>query len=311
MNKTDNGIFLNHDDIIGAAREVAELIATQLTKDYTEFNLYPIPRGGIPAAYAVKACLKSGFGVDARVVDTPEDANIIIDDLVDSGRTQGHMQDLYPDKPFFALFVKKHMGIGDQWLIFPWEVAGEDHDKSGHDIAVRLLQFIGEDVDRGGLKETPKRFIKAWEHFSSGYKQDPKDVLKTFTDGAEKYDEMVLVRDIPVYSHCEHHLAPFFGVAHIAYIPDGKIVGLSKLSRLVDVFARRLQVQERLTNQIATAMEEHLAPKGIAVVIECRHLCMESRGIQRQGSATITSAMRGVFRDDQKARAEFFGLVKK
>ena len=135
-------------------------------------------------------------------------------------------------------------------------MAGEDHDKSGDDIAVRLLQFIGENPERGGLLETPKRFIKAWRQHSSGYGVDPKDVLKTFEDGAESYDEMVLVRDIPVYSHCEHHLAPFFGVAHVAYIPNGSIVGLSKLSRLVDIFARRLQVQERLTNEIADAMKE-------------------------------------------------------
>jgi len=311
MHKTDHGIFLNHDDVIGAAREVAELIVVQLTKHCEEFILYPIPRGGIAAAYAVKACLVSGFGVNARVADTPEEANIIIDDLVDSGRTQQHMQKLYPDKPFFSLFVKKHMDIGDQWLIFPWEVAGEDHDKSGDDIAVRLLQFIGENPERGGLEETPKRFIKAWQHHTSGYNMDISKILKTFKDGADNVDEMVLVRDIPVYSHCEHHLAPFFGVAHIAYIPKGKIVGLSKLSRLTDAFALRLQVQERLTNQIADAILKHLEPLGVAVVIECRHMCMESRGIQRQGSATITSAMRGAFRDDPKARAEFFGLVKK
>ena len=173
-----------------------------------------------------------------------------------------------------------------------------------------LKHIIGEDPARGGLRDTPGRVVKAWRHWAGGYKLDPAALLKCFEDGAEKCDEMVLVKNIPVYSHCEHHLAPFFGVAHVAYIPDGKIVGLSKISRLVDVFARRLQVQERLTNQIADAMEQHLAPKGIAVVIECRHLCMESRGIQRQGSSTTTSAMRGVFRDNAAARAEFMGLIR-
>ena len=142
------------------------------------------------------------------------------------------------------------------------------------------------------------------KEYSSGYGKDPAEILKVFDDGAEKVDEMVLVKSIPVYSHCEHHLAPFFGVAHVGYIPNGKIVGLSKLSRLVDVFAKRLQVQERLTNQIADALEEHLQPLGVGVVIECRHMCMESRGIQRQGATTVTSAMRGALRNDVAARAE-------
>lgn len=173
-----------------------------------------------------------------------------------------------------------------------------------------LKHIIGEDPRRGGLRDTPARVVKAWRHWAGGYKEDPVALLKCFEDGAEKCDEMVLVKSIPVYSHCEHHLAPFFGTAHVAYIPNGKIVGLSKISRLVDVFARRLQVQERLTNQVADAMQEHLAPKGVAVVIECRHLCMESRGIQRQGSSTTTSAMRGAFRDNAAARAEFMGLIR-
>lgn len=163
--------------------------------------------------------------------------------------------------------------------------------------------------DRPGLEETPDRVTKAMRHWFSGYDQDPIAVLKVFEDGAEKYDELVLVKDIPVYSHCEHHLAPFFGVAHVGYIPNGKIVGLSKLSRLVDVFARRLQVQERLTSQIANTLQEALSPKGVGVIIRCRHLCMESRGVQRQGSETITSAMLGVLRDKVDARNEFLQLV--
>lgn len=180
----------------------------------------------------------------------------------------------------------------------------------GDHIVSKLLEYIGEDPSRGGLLETPDRFLKAWEFYSSGYSQKPEDVLKVFEDGAEDYNEMVLVKDIPVYSHCEHHLAPFFGVAHVAYIPNGKIVGLSKLSRLVDVFARRLQVQERLTNQIATALWDCLNPEGSAVIIECRHMCMESRGIQRQGSTTTTSSMKGVFMEDSVARGELLSLLK-
>jgi GTP cyclohydrolase I len=138
-----------------------------------------------------------------------------------------------------------------------------------------------------------KRFLKAWSEYTSGYKQKPEDILKSFEDGAQSVDEMVIVRDIPVYSLCEHHLAPFFGKAHVGYVPDKRILGLSKISRLVEVFARRLQVQERLTNQIADALDTHLQPLGVAVVIECRHMCMESRGVRHLGTQTATSALRG------------------
>jgi len=178
-------------------------------------------------------------------------------------------------------------------------------------IAHMLKTVIGEDPERGGLIETPIRVAKAWQHWAGGYKEDPKEILKTFEDGAENYNQIILVKDIPVYSHCEHHLAPFFGVAHVAYIPDGKIVGLSKLSRVVDVFARRLQVQERLTNQVAEAIEEALQPKAVGVIIECRHMCMESRGIQRQGASTVTSAMKGLFEWDRSAKEELLDLVRR
>jgi len=182
---------------------------------------------------------------------------------------------------------------------------------SGAGIIQDLLKFvIGENVDREGLRETPLRVLKAWKHWAGGYDIDPADVLKVFEDGAEHYDQMVMVRSIPVYSHCEHHLAPFFGIAHVAYIPNGRIVGLSKLSRLVDVYARRLQVQERMTKQIADALWEHLAPKGAGVVVRCRHLCMESRGIQRQGSETLTSALRGTFLTNSEVRAEFYSMTE-
>jgi GTP cyclohydrolase IA len=174
----------------------------------------------------------------------------------------------------------------------------------------RMLEELGENPDRGGLKETPNRVAEAWRDWTAGYWRSPKDVLKTFEDGGEKYNEMVLVRRLPFYSHCEHHLAPFFGTADIAYIPNGKIVGLSKLDRLLDVYAKRLQVQERLTAQIVDALMEHLKPKGAACTIRARHLCMESRGIRKQGHETVTNALRGVFLDDHKARAEYLSMVK-
>jgi len=172
-----------------------------------------------------------------------------------------------------------------------------------------LLAYIGEDPAREGLLETPKRFLKAWREYTRGYHEKPEDVLKSFEDGAERVDEMVIVRDIPVYSLCEHHLAPFFGKAYVGYIPDQRILGLSKISRLVEVFARRLQVQERLTNQIADALDTHLQPLGVAVVIECRHMCMESRGVRHTGTATVTSALRGIIKKDPDSRREFLSLI--
>ena len=164
---------------------------------------------------------------------------------------------------------------------------------------------------RPGLVETPARFAKAWQEWASGYAVKPEELLKSFEDGAEQVNEMVLVRDIPIYSHCEHHLAPFFGVAHIGYIPNGRIVGLSKLVRLAKAFAQRLQVQERLTNQIADALMQGLSPLGVGVVIECRHLCMESRGVERAGATTVTSALRGAMKDAPEVRAELMALVRR
>ena len=174
-----------------------------------------------------------------------------------------------------------------------------------------LLQVvIGENPDRGGLEETPKRVVKAWEHWTSGYSVDIPALLKTFEDGAENYDEMVVRKGIRIYSHCEHHLAPIIGECTIAYIPNGRVVGLSKLDRLADAFGRRLQVQERLTTQIADALMEHLQPKGVGVYINAKHMCVESRGVAQHNSDTVTQALRGVFKDQPETRAEFVALAR-
>lgn len=176
-----------------------------------------------------------------------------------------------------------------------------------------LLVHCGEDPNREGLKETPARYAKALSHYCSGYGYDDEKVgllLKTFEDGADGYDEMVAEAGIPFYSLCEHHLAPFMGVAHVAYIPNGKVVGLSKLVRLVEVFSRRLQVQERLTVQIANALVKHLNPLGAGVMMEARHLCMECRGVQKPNVITRTSALRGLLKTDPAARQEFLALCR-
>lgn len=172
----------------------------------------------------------------------------------------------------------------------------------------RLIRHLGEDPDRAGLHETPQRVERAWQHWTSGYEQNPADILKVFEDGAQAYNELIVVRGIPVYSHCEHHLAPFFGRATVGYTPKGRIVGLSKLTRLVDCFSKRLQVQERLTQQIAEALMTHLGPRSVGVIIRCRHLCMESRGIRTPGEETVTSALLGELQTNLALRTEFLTL---
>ncbi|MFQ6342781.1 GTP cyclohydrolase I FolE [Campylobacter sp. VTCC 70190] len=171
-----------------------------------------------------------------------------------------------------------------------------------------MLKIIGENPQREGLLKTPKRVFKAYEFLSSGYYQDVKEILNNALFESSN-NEMVLVRDIEFYSLCEHHLLPFFGRVHVAYIPDKKVVGLSKIPRLVEVFARRLQIQEQLTEQIAEALMENVGAKGVGVVIEARHMCVEMRGVQKANSTTSTSALRGIFLKNQKTREEFFSLI--
>ncbi len=173
-----------------------------------------------------------------------------------------------------------------------------------------ILKEIGEDPKREGLLRTPHRVAKAYEFLTQGYEKD----IKKLINGAifeEKYDEMVIVKDIDFYSMCEHHMLPFYGKVHIAYVPNGKIIGLSKLPRVVDVFAQRLQVQERLTQEIADTLDEILQPKGVGVVAEGYHMCMMMRGVQKQNSITTTSAMHGLFKEDARTRAEFLNLINK
>lgn len=172
----------------------------------------------------------------------------------------------------------------------------------------QLLTVIGENPDREGLKETPRRVIKSYQKLFSGYGCDPADLIRTF-DG-ENYDEMIIARDIEFYSMCEHHLLPFFGKVHIGYIPGEKIIGLSKLPRLVEIFARRLQNQERLTSQIAGAIAKHLHPRGVGVIIEARHFCTMARGIEKQGGGMVTSSLLGLFKNNENTRGEFLTLIK-
>jgi GTP cyclohydrolase IA len=188
-------------------------------------------------------------------------------------------------------------------------IPGTEGSESIADLVRRMIVQLGEDPDREGLRRTPERFEKALRYLTSGYRKDPGEILNGAMFSVT-YDEMVVVKDIEVYSLCEHHLLPFFGRCHIAYIPNKKVVGLSKIARLVNMYARRLQIQERLTSQIAQTLEDQLAPQGVGVIVEARHLCMVMRGVEKQNSAAMTSAMLGVFRENKQTRDEFLSLIR-
>jgi GTP cyclohydrolase I len=276
-------------------RSAAALLAFELKQERHLKNCWPLTRNAMVAAYILQQF------TDIRIVDDQDEADFYLG--VECSVTPDPTVMGKPYRTFFGPFeMRKH---GCDGFILPWQTA-----ENAEGLVAQQLKALGDDPEREGLRETPSRVVKAWNEWFGGYKKDPKDVFKTFGDGGENYDEMVTVRDIPFYSHCEHHMAPFFGTVTIAYIPNKKIIGLSKLVRLVEVFARRLQVQERITTQIVEAMVEHLAPLGVGVAITARHMCMESRGIKKQGTTTLTTALRGAIRDDPAVKAEFMRMVK-
>jgi GTP cyclohydrolase I len=235
------------------------------------------------------------------------DADLILDDLVDSGATMHHYAQNWPEVPFDSLFTKP--ADDHRWYVFPWERQHpSQEDDSVQQNIIRSLQYIGEDPEREGLQDTPNRVVRSWDEIFAGYQQDPADILTTFdSDG---YDQIVLLEDIELYSMCEHHMLPFYGRAHVAYIPDGRVVGISKLARLVDIYARRLQIQERIGEEVTSALMEHLQPKAAACIIEAQHLCMLMRGCTKQNTVMKTSSLRGAFLDDGRAREELMDLLK-
>lgn len=205
--------------------------------------------------------------------------------------------------------AKTETPLSDHARATPPEIVRPSREEA--EAAVRtLIAYAGDDPAREGLLDTPKRVVDAFTELYSGYRESPAEVLdRTFSE-IGPYDDLVLVRDIGFNSHCEHHMMPFFGRAHVAYMPVERVVGLSKLARLVDTYARRLQTQERLTSQIATAIEENLKPRGVAVLIEAEHMCMSLRGVEKPGAATITTQFRGAFRDDPNQQVRFITLVR-
>lgn len=290
---------LTNDEITAACADICVSLASGKV-------FYGVPRGGIAPAYYIAGA------TDGFITDNPAEADYIVDDLVDSGKTRTYYNTMYPNAAFIAIYDKQRdKEIEGKWLIFPWEVTREGDDESILDAFTRMLEYTGEDATRPGLKDTPKRMAKAWKEWSVGYNINPLDFVTTFEDGAEGYDQIIIEKNLPFYSKCEHHLESFFGTASIGYIPNnGRIIGISKLGRILDMFARRLQVQERMTNQIADCIKGLIDPQGVAVVVEGRHLCTESRGISKQGQTMVTSAMRGVFMDKQAAREEFLLLTR-
>lgn len=262
--------------------------------------VYPVPEGGCFAALAIESHVRS-FGGSLQFVEHWEEAEICLDDVIDSGATR----ERFAARHFYALVNKRQEGLSSDWVVFPWEKGGDEEEGPTKNIR-RLIEFIGDDPNREGLRETPRRVIRAYQELFSGYEADVSNVITTFEDSC---DDMVLVKDIEFYSMCEHHMLPFFGRAHVAYIPDGRVIGVSKLIRLVEIFSRRLQIQERLCREVTGALREYLKPKGAACVLEAIHLCMTSRGVQKQHSKMVTSSVVGVARDDQRVRQELMSLI--
>ena len=274
-------------------------------KQYT--TIYGVPSGGMVLAGYIAANPSDFKGI--CITHNVNEADFILDDLVDSGATKAYYASRFPEKPFVALFEKGVDFIeAGTWVQFPWETEHPGGPDSVQQNIVRQLQYIGEDPKREGLVKTPDRVVRSWGTLFSGYQQNPADLLTVFeSDG---YDQIVLLRDIELYSMCEHHILPFYGKAHVAYIPGGKVIGISKLARLVDIFARRLQIQERLGEQVTSTLMEHLKPRGAACIIEATHMCMRMRGVSKQNSVMTTSSMKGVFLENAAARTELMALIR-
>lgn len=286
---SDNKYYVNLGEIELALSDI----------DFPGNKIYGVPNGGLMAAAFLK---RATVTLDIR------EADFILDDVLDSGNTLKFYQAHYPEKECVVIINKQSQNLMDRWIVFPWESQHPKGEQSIEENVLRQLQYLGEDTKRDGLLETPKRVVKSWKQLFSGYEQNPADCFKIFE--AEKYDEIVILKNIEMYSTCEHHMLPFYGKAHIAYIAQSKVIGVSKLARLLEVFARRLQIQERIGLQVVTALDEHLDCLGSACIIEATHMCMTARGISKQNSTMVTSSLTGKFRTDPAVRAELMNLIK-
>ena len=290
----------------GELEAAAEALAAGVSACPRLTALYGIPSGGAVVALLLQRALAQRFNKATVMVSAPDHPDVLlVDDICDSGMTRAR----YPAEHRFAVLharpASQHVptylvAVTEDWLVYPYE----KQEVPGEEIITRMLQFLGEDTTREGLRETPRRVARAWRELFGGYRADV--TLTTFEDAC---DEIVVVRDIAFASFCEHHMLPFYGHAHVGYLPAGRVAGLSKLVRVVEKYARRLQVQERMTQQIAGELQDVLRPAGVGVVVEATHLCMVMRGVRQPSSVTVTSAMVGRFRESAPARAEFLALL--
>ncbi len=286
-------------------------------------GIYPLPRGGMILGMALSSLLGISL-VDSLAKDI-----LVVDDIIDSGQTRRK----YIEFDFACLHItenkmtetvetiqdnfltKTNKKAGDcffitivnEWVEYFWE--GQDaKNKDIEQLITRMIEIIGEDPCRHGLIETPKRINKSWEFLFSGYTQDVSQLFTKFE--GEGYNQIILLKDIEMYSMCEHHMLPFFGKAHIAYIPDKHIIGISKLARILNIYSRRMQIQERIGDQVTDALMKYLSPLGAACIIEANHLCMRMRGVEKQNSIMTTSSLKGVFLDNIASREELLRLIK-
>lgn len=293
MSETNDKFFYMDDD------DVLQRL-NGLKIDKPTYRVYGVPRGGMCAAT---------YLTRARLVHNPREATIILDDIIDSGATAEQFVEF--GVPFMAL-IDKQTNPEDKklpWVVFPWELQADETTGPASNVR-RLLTFIGEDPNRDGLQETPQRVIRALQEMTRGYQMSPEDILgKTFESD---HNEMIMSKDIRFSSLCEHHILPFMGTCSIGYIPNdkGQVIGISKLTRLVEVFSKRLQIQERLTNQIAQALNGCTLAKGVGVVMKAHHTCMGCRGVCQPDSTMVTSCMLGVFKTDVATRSEFLRLCE-
>lgn len=297
-----NKMELSWDDVERLAQKCLPHVV-QTLPNCDELVIYGVPRGGILAGLLVKREME-GEGWEVRMTDKLAEANLIVDDVIDTGATRERYARRDPI-PFVALIDKtRREQDKDVWVVFPWEVdelAGPEQNVR------RLLEYIGEDPNREGLKQTPERVLAAYDELFSGYEMDPAKHITLFRH--DNYDELVLLKDIEFYSTCEHHIMPFFGRAHVAYVPGKTLLGISKLARIVDIYARRLQIQERLCKEVTKAIDDLIKPKGSACVLEAQHFCMTSRGVGKQNSVMVTSSLTGCFLEEAKTRHEFMTLI--
>jgi len=274
------------------------ILAAKIVDHYCQYDsIYGVPRGGIPLAVA----LSRELGIP--LVEVIDERTLIVDDLVAAGRTRSrfmrndfvciHIKDFTPSSLLPTFWVCKE----NCWINYFWEA----NESNIQDHIVRLIEYIGEDPCRAGMKETPDRIVKSWEEIFAGYKQDVKEVFKTFDDEKEQFGGLVYMKGVEFYSMCEHHWLPFSGQAFIAYIPNGPVIGVSKLARLLDIFACRFQMQERIGEQVTNALMEYLKPLGAACLIEAKHLCMTCRGIKKQHSVMGYSSLKGLFLENSSA----------